>query len=88
MTNSTVTHEQIIRLLSERVHVEAPSIDTDLMEAGLLDSLTLVELMTSLEEEFGITISFDEIELDNFRSVERIGEFVHERSRAMELVAT
>ncbi len=88
MTNNTVTHEQIIRLLSERVHVEAPSVDTDLMEAGLLDSLTLVELMTSLEEEFGITISFDEIELDNFRSVERIGEFVRERSKEMELVAT
>jgi acyl carrier protein len=80
MTNNTVTHEQITRLLAERVHVEAPAVDTDLMEAGLLDSLTLVELMSSLEEEFGLTISFDEIELDNFRSVERIAEFVRQRS--------
>lgn len=88
MISNTVTHDQIIRLLSERVHVEAPSVDTDLMESGLLDSLTLVELMSSLEEEFGITISFDEIELDNFRSVASITEFVSQRSGVMELAAT
>lgn len=88
MISNTVTHDQIIRLLSEKVHVEAPSVDTDLMESGLLDSLTLVELMSSLEEEFGITISFDEIELDNFRSVASIAEFVSQRSGVMELAAT
>lgn len=85
MTNNAVTHEQIMRLLADRVHLEAPSADTDLMESGLLDSLTLVELMSSLEEEFGIAISFDEIELDNFRSVARITEFVRERSGVLEL---
>jgi acyl carrier protein len=85
MIKNTVTHAQIERLLSERVHIQAPSVDTDLMEAGLLDSLTLVELMSSLEEEFGIAISFDEIELDNFRTVARITEFVRERSSALEL---
>ncbi len=85
MTNNAVTHEQIMRLLADRVHIEAPSVDTDLMDSGLLDSLTLVELMSSLEEEFGIAISFDEIELDNFRSVARITDFVRERSGVMEL---
>ncbi len=80
-------HNKITKLLLDRVHVEAPSIETDLMETGLLDSLTLVELMTSLEEEFGISISFDEIELDNFRSVKRISEFVRQRSGMMELAA-
>ncbi len=79
MIGNTVSDHQIIRLLSEKVQVEAPAADTDLMESGLLDSLTLVELMTSLEEQFGIHISFDEIEIDNFRSVERIAEFVNQR---------
>jgi len=80
MVISAVSNDQIIRLLSERVHVEAPSADTDLMETGLLDSLTLVELMSSLEEQFGIHISFDEVEIDNFRSARRIAEFVNRRS--------
>ena len=79
MISATVSHDQISRLMLERVHIEVPSADTDLMELGLLDSLTLVELMSSLEEEFGIHISFDEIELDNFRSVARMAEFVNQQ---------
>ncbi len=82
MTIKTVTTDQIIRLLSERVHIETPSVDTDLMEAGLLDSLSLVELMTGLEEQFDIRISFDEIEIDNFSSVSRIVEFLNSRLAA------
>ena len=85
MASNIATRDRITRLLSERIHIEVPSADTDLMESGLLDSLTLVELMTSLEEEFGISISFDEIELDNFRSVERIAQFVGQRSGLMEM---
>jgi len=88
MVISAVSNDQIIRLLSERVHVEAPSADTDLMETGLLDSLTLVELMSSLEEQFGIHISFDEVEIDNFRSARRIAEFVNRRSVPQEVTVS
>lgn len=88
MISATVSHNQISRLMLERVHIEVPSADTDLMELGLLDSLTLVELMASLEEEFGIHISFDEIELDNFRSVARMAEFVNQQSRVTEPAVT
>jgi acyl carrier protein len=84
MVLSAVSNDRIIHLLSEKVHVEAPSADTDLMESGLLDSLTLVELMSSLEEQFGIYISFDEVEIDNFRSARRIAEFVNQRGRPQE----
>ena len=69
---------QIIQLLSEKVHIEVPSVETDLMESGLLDSLTLVSLIAGMEEEFGITIPFEEIELDNFRSVARLADLVSE----------
>jgi acyl carrier protein len=88
MVFSAVSNDQIIHLLSEKVHVLAPSADTDLMETGLLDSLTLVELMSSLEEQFGIHISFDEVEFDNFRSVKRIAEFVNQRSSPQEVTVS
>jgi acyl carrier protein len=80
MVDSVSLHDKIANLLSERIHVEAPSSSTDLMEAGLLDSLTLVELIVGLEEEFGLKIPFDEVELDNFRSVESIATFIAGRS--------
>jgi acyl carrier protein len=85
MTYDISIQDRINKLLSEKIHVEAPSVETDLMESGLLDSLSLVEMMTGLEEEFGIKISFDEIDLDNFRSVARIAEFVSQRSEVKEM---
>ena len=69
---------QIIQLLSEKVHIAVPSVETDLMETGLLDSLTLVSLIAGLEEEFSITIPFEDIEIDNFRSVARLVELVRQ----------
>jgi len=87
MVLSPVSNDRIIHLLSEKAHVEVPSADTDLMESGLLDSLTLVELMSSLEEQFGINISFAEVEIDNFRSASRIAEFVNRRRNLQQLAA-
>ena len=85
MTYDISIHDRINNLLSEKIHVEAPSVETDLMEWGLLDSLLLVDLMAGLEEEFVIKVPFDEIELDNFRSVARIAEFVNRQSAAPEM---
>jgi acyl carrier protein len=87
MANIIELQNNIIWILSEKIHVEVPSVETDLMESGLLDSLTLVELMASLEEKFGISISFDDIELDNFRSVDRIAEFVGSQTNMNEMLA-
>ena len=84
MNIATVSPQQISRLLSERVHLEVPSAEADLMELGLLDSLMLVELIASLEEEFGLHISFDEIELDDFCSVARITDFVNQHQAVPE----
>ncbi len=70
---------KIIELLSERIQIEVSSNEDDIVESGLLDSLGLVELMASLEEVFEIQIPFDEIEIDNFRSVSRIAKFVTTR---------
>jgi len=86
MTYDISLHDRINKLLSEKIHVEAPSAEADLMESGLLDSLLLVELMAGLEDEFGVKISFDEIELDNFRSIARIAEFVSRQSAMQEMV--
>lgn len=60
----------------ERLHIEIPSPDTDLLETGVLDSLGFVELMLHLEQDFGITIALEQLELANFRSLERIAAFL------------
>jgi D-alanine--poly(phosphoribitol) ligase subunit 2 len=76
MTELVKIQGQVMNILMGKMHVEVPSPTTDLMKAGLLDSLTLVELIVGIEEKFGIQVPLEEIEIDHFRSVERIAEFV------------
>ena len=67
---------RVAAILADRLKIDAGSLETDLFAAAALDSLGLVELLLGLEEEFGITISADDLELDRFRSVSSIAAFV------------
>jgi D-alanine--poly(phosphoribitol) ligase subunit 2 len=67
-------------MFSTHLHIEIPSADLDLFEAGVLDSLAFVELLLHLEEEFGIRVPMEELEIDNFRTVRRIAQFVVSRN--------
>ena len=54
---------------------------TDLLETGVLDSMALVELLLSLEQRFGFRVNIMELDLENFRSIEKIADFVsHNRA--------
>jgi methoxymalonate biosynthesis acyl carrier protein len=74
--SNTRLRERIVRLFAEKMHVEISAPDADLFESGALDSLSLVELLLQLEQEFGVKISLDELDLDHFRSIAKIAEFV------------
>ena len=63
-------------LFTEALHMDAPAPGTDLIDSGLLDSLALVELLHALEHEFAFEIPFDELDIESFRTVERIAAFV------------
>ena len=80
MSNVDVLRKRITRLLADAMSLEISSVDTDLFEAGLLDSLAFVELLVHLEREFGVTPSVDDLKVENFNSVAHIAEFVGERT--------
>jgi len=62
--------------LFEMMNLEVPAEDTDLFETGLLDSLSFIELLVQLEEQLGVSVSLDQLEPDNFRSIQHIVSFV------------
>jgi acyl carrier protein len=70
--------DRVQRLFVEVVNVDVPSADTDLIEGGLLDSLALVELLFALEREFDVSIALETLEIDTFRTVGRIAQFVED----------
>ena len=75
MATEAVT-DRVQRLFVETLNLQAPSPETDLIEGGLLDSLALVELLFALEREFGVSIALDQLDIDTFRSVRTIAEFI------------
>jgi acyl carrier protein len=63
-------------LILERLHVDVPSPDLDLLESGVLDSLQLVDLLLLIERHFGRRIPIEAIDLDDLRSLRRLAELV------------
>lgn len=68
--------DRIGRILARTLSIEAPAVETDLFETGVLDSLAFVELLVQLEQAFGIAISVDDLEVEHFRSIGCIAQFV------------
>ncbi len=57
--------------------------DTEsLMDAGVLDSLRLMDLVPELEKTFGITVEAEDLTPENFDSISAITIFVAGKSRA------
>lgn len=67
---------RVHQLFVEALTMDVPSPDTDLIETGRLDSLALVELLFALEQRFGVDLSLGELDVENFRTLRRIGDFV------------
>jgi acyl carrier protein len=53
--------------------------DTSLLESGALDSLGIVKLVSFLEQEFGITISDEELVPRHFESIRAISMFIESK---------
>jgi acyl carrier protein len=79
-------HQKLTELFAKKLNLEVSSVDTDLVGTGLLDSLALVELLAQLEETFGISVSTDDLEFENFRSIASIARFVVQRTTMVEVV--
>jgi acyl carrier protein len=79
-------HQKLTELFAKKLNLEVSSVDTDLVGTGLLDSLALVELLAQLEETFGISVSTDDLEFENFRSIASIARFVVQRTTMVEAV--
>ncbi len=68
--------EKILELLKE----EIPEVDFEssdkLVDEGILDSMTLTNIIAILSMEFGITIPYEEIVEENFNSIAGMAKMV------------
>jgi acyl carrier protein len=73
--------DRVSAILVERLHIVVPTAETDLLQAGILDSLQLVDLIFILEQEFAIRIPLDTLDLESFRSITTIADLVQSQKR-------
>ena len=50
--------------------------DSDIFELGLVDSLYGLQLVSFVEQEFGITVDGDDLDISNFCSIAALNAFV------------
>ena len=72
---------KIMTVLEQRSGITVPSPETDLFNTGVLDSLTFLDLMLTIENEYGIRISFESLDMQTLNSVNGICEYIIRQSK-------
>lgn len=76
MTLPLSVEQRIQKIVCDLLQIQAPTADQDLFDSGVLDSLSFVDMLVGLEEEFSVRIPLDRIDLSDFRSITRIAAYV------------
>jgi acyl carrier protein len=67
---------QLAMIFADVTGANPPDPDADLLEGGVLDSLALVELLFAIEQELGIVVPAERLEVERFRTLARLAELV------------
>jgi len=72
--------QDIIRsYILENISIPALDDDFDIFETGIVNSLFAIELMTFLEKAFNIKVTMDDLDMENFKSVNATSQFVQRK---------
>ncbi len=71
-----VVRENIRAYILQNVTLDELDNDLEIFNEGLVSSLFAIELMTFIEKHFAIKITMEDLDLDNFKSVSSITQFV------------
>ena len=76
MNQQTPIRMHVKSIVCEILTLESVAFEEDLIDSGLLDSLSMVQLMVALEEEFDIRIEPEDIDFEDYRSVKSMTEMI------------
>ena len=73
--------EKVLQVLQEALpHIDFLESD-EMVDEGILDSLSITEIIATLSMEFGITIPFEDIVEENFNSIDGLAKMVERLSK-------
>lgn len=73
----SLTEDDLTVYLREQLNIDQPvDGDTELFSSGLLDSVSMVNLITFIEEKSRVIVQPGDVTLENFDSISRIVAYV------------
>jgi methoxymalonate biosynthesis acyl carrier protein len=78
-SNEALPQDIIRNYILENINAPALADDFDIFEAGIVNSLFAIELMTFLEKSFSIKVTMDDLDMQNFKSVNAASQFVQKK---------
>jgi D-alanine--poly(phosphoribitol) ligase subunit 2 len=79
MTSESILVVAVRKLLAERLMIQVDAPDLDLIDSGLVDSLGIVELILEIEQRFEVSLPPEEIDIEDFRTLEGLANLVGRR---------
>ena len=73
--------ETVKRFISSSITVARLGDDDNLFESGIVNSLFAVQLMTFIEKAFAIEVEMDDLDIENFKSLNATTTFVLQKRR-------
>ena len=68
--------ETVKRFILSSISISNLDDDDNLFEAGIVNSLFAVQLMTFIEKTFAIEVGMDDLDIENFKSLNATTAFV------------
>lgn len=84
MAGSTINEQILLNFIQHDLLLNRPmestiSYETNLITSGVIDSLSLIQLVTYLEKETGFSIHDRDVNPDNFQSITTIVTYLNQR---------
>ena len=72
--------EIVKRFILSSISIAKLDDDDNLFESGIVNSLFAVQLMTFLEQTFAIEVAMDDLDMENFKSLNATTAFVLQKN--------
>lgn len=79
--DDTQVKERIRQFIGRHVRGHEPGDAEDIFALGFVNSMFAMQLVTFVETEFGVAVEDQDLEIDNFRSVDAIAALVGRKTQ-------
>jgi len=79
--NAEVIKQTIRRFLLGSINIPDLSDDDNLFELGIVNSLFAIQLMTFIEKTFSLEVEMDDLDIENFKSINAATRFVMKKRK-------